>query len=171
IEDEAGAAGMVVDGNTLFVARCGHAAIDVIDTATLTRTGSIPIAAGLSGTCRLAVAGGRIWYASSDSPGPLGSVTITAPHTEASYPSLGNVMGPLFATSPTDTDLLAVADSVDCSAPVRVYDLSPPTPVLKGSAPANCVADLAVTADGGHLLVAAYYLTSYVLPDLSSPTP
>src|SRR5207249_953338 len=71
----------------------------------------------------------------------------------------------------TNTNLLAVADSLDCSASVRVYDVSAPTPVLKGSAPANCIADLAVTADGGHLLVAAYYLTSYALPDLSSPTP
>src|SRR5206468_3139987 len=63
ITGESGAGGMVLDGSTLYVARCGWGTIDEIDTATLTKVGSFPAAVG--GTCDLAEAGGRLWYSDS----------------------------------------------------------------------------------------------------------
>ena len=44
ITGETGAGGMVLSGNTLYVARCGANEIDEIDTATLTKTGSFTAA-------------------------------------------------------------------------------------------------------------------------------
>ena len=40
---EAGAAGMVLSGGTLYVARCGTTTIDTIDTLSLTKSGSIAV--------------------------------------------------------------------------------------------------------------------------------
>ena len=57
ISGESGAAGMVVDGSTLYVARCGATSgIDVFDTGTLTKTGSIT-ATVADGRCDLALSG------------------------------------------------------------------------------------------------------------------
>ena len=66
ITGESGAGGMVVKDGTLYVARCGSALIDTFDTATLAKTGSIG-AASISAPCDLALAGGRLWYASTAS--------------------------------------------------------------------------------------------------------
>jgi len=60
ITGESGAGGMVLDGSTLYVARCGWSVIDEIDAAKLAKTGSIS-APNIDGTCDLAEAGGALW--------------------------------------------------------------------------------------------------------------
>ena len=75
---EAGAAGMVLDGGTLYVARCGTTTIDMIDAASLTKSGSIVVSQAIGSPCDLAKAGGRLWFNSSDH---LVSVTLDAAHT------------------------------------------------------------------------------------------
>ncbi|MDX6548287.1 MAG: hypothetical protein QOG33_1837 [Gaiellales bacterium] len=117
VPGEQGARGMALDNGTLYVARCNpnHAStppatgvIDAIDTATLTRTDSFPIAISVTDPiqqqfCALAIAGGRLWYAAGDQPGNLTAVDLAAPHTQHSYGSFG---AEAFAATPGDPSTL-----------------------------------------------------------------
>jgi hypothetical protein len=108
ITGESGAGGMVVKDGTLYVARCGSGIIDTFDTGTLAKTGSIA-AASISAPCDLALAGGRLWYATSDQWGYLASVPLDGSAAE----TLSNVHmhGPTFATTPAHPDWLVVGDA------------------------------------------------------------
>jgi hypothetical protein len=167
IAGEAGAGGMVLDGSTLYVARCGWSVIDEIDTTTLTRTGSIS-APDIGGTCDLAEAGGALWYANSSNH--LVSVTVDAAHTTT---DTGEVIDGELATTPAHPDWLVAVYS---EAWVYVYDVTDPTtPSLLGSAfspgTADAIDDIAVTPDGADVLIASgapYELQAFALPGLTA---
>ena len=80
ITGEDGAGGMALDGSNLYVARCGWATIDVIDTATLQKIDSFA-APGLATVCDLGLAGGRLWYTTgSGQNGVLMAVSLLVAH-------------------------------------------------------------------------------------------
>jgi hypothetical protein len=167
ITGESGAGGMVLDGSTLYVPRCGAGAIDVIDTASLTVTDSIS-AAGIAGRrCNLAEAGGRLWYATGDDSTPLVSVTVAAPHARQVHAEMASVQGATYATSPTDPNLLVVAPMDTCpGGTISVYDVSA-SPVLKTSTEwAGCVMAMGVTSDGTGLVVVGSGMAAYNLSSL-----
>jgi WD40 repeat protein len=167
ITGEAGAGGMVLDGGTLYVARCGWSVIDEIDTATLTRTGSIS-APNIGGTCDLAEAGGALWYANSSNH--LVSVTVDASHTTT---DTGKTIDGELATTPAHPDWLV---GVFGEAWVYVYDVTDPTaPSLLGSVfspgTASSINDIAVTPNGADVLVASgapSELQALALPGLTA---
>ncbi|MFI5049175.1 MAG: hypothetical protein ACHQEA_04830 [Gaiellales bacterium] len=176
ITGESGAGGMVVDNGTLYVARCGSALIDTFDTATLAKTGSIA-AASISAPCDLALAGGRLWYATSDQFGYLASVPLDGSAAE----TLSNVRmhGATFATTPAHTDWLVVGDDSGAST-VKVLDAStaPATPTVivskVGLSGTNSIRQLAISPDGGSLYLvgpASGTITSFALPNLDVPGP
>jgi hypothetical protein len=166
ISGESGASGMVLDGTTLYVARCGWSVIDVIDTTTLTKTGSIS-APNIGGTCDIVEAGGALWYTNSSNR--LVSVTLDASHTTTVTSEL--VDGPLAATSTNPNWLVGVFSE----AYVKLYDVTDPTaPSLITSvfSPDNgdAINDITITPDGADVMVASgapYEVFALSLPDLS----
>jgi hypothetical protein len=114
IENEPGASGMVIVGSTLFVGLCDGGAIDLIDTSTLTRAGSVtapiasPSAAGLTprGQCELVAAGGRVWFPAKAAGGTLemASIAIASPHAVRIYPAMAVPTD--MATTPSHPNLL-----------------------------------------------------------------
>jgi hypothetical protein len=167
ITGEAGAGGMVLDGSTLYVARCGSGVIDEIDTTTLTRTGSIS-APDIAGTCALAEAGGALWYANSSSH--LFSVSLDPSHTTT---DTGKQIDGELATTPAHPDWLVAVFS---EAWVYVYDVTDPTtPSLLGSVfspgTAGAIKDIAVTPNSADVLIASgapYELQAFALPGLTA---
>lgn len=167
ITGESGAGGMVLDGSTLYVARCGWSVIDEIDAATLAKTGSIS-APNIDGTCDLAEAGGALWYTNTSNH--LVSVTLGATPTTTDTGVLAD--GEL-ATTPAHPDWLV---SVFSEAYIRVYDVTDPTaPTQLGTtfAPQNADAinDITATPNGADVLVASgapYELLALALPGLTA---
>ncbi len=142
IAGETDAAGLALDGSSLYVGRCAagpdstHGIVDVIDTNTLTVTESIPIALTPNadvGPCNLAIAGGRLWYSPGDQWQNLAAVDLASPHTQHTYNVGPSIYGEQFATSPTDPNLLMVADQDLSGTNVYKYDVSADTPVLAKS--------------------------------------
>jgi hypothetical protein len=97
IADEAGAAGMVLasSGHALYVAIAGGDHIDVIDTGTLQRAGTIDTTPATPLTGSIAEAGGRLWFGfgvCSDTPGTAAfasaAESATAPDVRT-YPGTG----------------------------------------------------------------------------------
>ena len=152
LTDEAGASGMVVDGSTLYLARCSAGKIDEIDTGTLTRTGSLTIPVDpTDGPCNLALAGGRLWFTPNDQWSQLTSVdpsngTVVSHVTDSIYNAA-------FATASGNPDLLYASDVGESSATGFVYDVSGPEPVLvkKQDGAGSYYATL--TSDGADVLV------------------
>jgi hypothetical protein len=142
IENEPGASGMVVVGSTLFVGLCGGGAIDLIDTATLTRTATVaaPIASPSPAgymprrQCDLAAAGGRVWFASQAADGTpqMASIAVAAPHAVRTYPAMAVPTD--MATTPSHPNLLLVSDA-DTGAGTKLYDVSASTPTELGAVP------------------------------------
>ena len=175
ITGESGAGGMVLDGSTLYVARCGWGVIDEIDTATLTKVGSF--AAAVGGTCDLAEAGGRLWYSDSTDQqfGDLESVSLDSSHTVVD--SGISLYQMIFATTPVHPGWLIVGEADQSPAVVDVYDVTDPTApalvthvfdLLGGG---GNLQDLAVTPDGSTLLTAAgspYEIDAFALPGLTA---
>ena len=121
ISGESGAAGMVVDGSTLYVARCGATSgIDVFDTDTLTKTGSIT-ATVADGRCDLALSGGRLWFV-SDASGTLASVTIATPHVTAGHGT--GYTNSTFATAAGNPHLLFAGTQFGSPSVVSEIDTS-----------------------------------------------
>ncbi len=174
ITGESGAGGMVLDGSTLYVARCGWGVIDEIDTATLTKVGSFAAAAG--GTCDLAEAGGRLWYSDSTDQqfGGLESVSLDSSHTVVD--SGVSLYQMIFATTPVHPNWLIVGESDQSPTVVDVYDVTDPTsPTLVTHVfdlgGGGNLQDMAVTPDGSTLLTAAgapYELDAFALPGLTA---
>jgi hypothetical protein len=167
LPDEAGADGMVVDGATLYVMRCNAGQIDVIDTASLTRTGSIPVP-GASGACDLGFTTGRLWF--QDANGALDSVTTAAPHT-IHVTTTGSVDELMFAQPPAGGgSTLAVGVSGSPST-VWAYDASAADPAQTGTESIQELADFAITPDSSSVAVAwngTYTVQLLGLPDLTS---
>jgi DNA-binding beta-propeller fold protein YncE len=159
-------AGLALDGTTLYVGRCRagdgptQGIIDAIDTVTLTRIESIPVALTPHSTdlgiCNVAVAGGRIWYTPGDQSQDLAAVDIAAPHTQHTYAVGTSIYDEQFATSATDPNLLIVADSNSSGTSVHKYDVSGATPVL--ATPlyiGEQVRGMAISPDGATFVAAA----------------
>jgi hypothetical protein len=174
ISGESGAAGMVLDGTTLYVARCSWGVIDEIDTTTLTRTGSF--AADIGGTCDLAEAGGRLWYSNSHDGqwGELMSVSPAAPHTVVDSGISEYQM--IFATTSTHPNWLVVGDSDLSASIVAVQDVSDPASPTRLAGASDLggggnLQDMAITADGSKLVTAAgapYRIQAFALPGLTA---
>ena len=171
ITGETDAGGMVLEGSTLYVARCGgQNLIDVFDTTTLTLTGSFT--AHVGGTCALAEAGGRLWYSNSTDRqfGHLVSVSLDAGHTEVdSGVSLYQMR---FATSPADPDWLVVTETQQSPPTVRVFDVTNPASIQQLAYGWSIGGDgLAISPDGGTLYTAdlnnTYVLGAFTLPNLT----
>jgi hypothetical protein len=121
LSGESGAGGMVVDGSTLYVARCGASSgIDMFDTSTLTKTGSIPATVS-DGSCDLALSGGRLWFV-SDGFGTLTSVTLATPHVTAAHGT--GYQDAAFATASGTPDQLIVGTRFGSPTVVSVIDTS-----------------------------------------------
>jgi hypothetical protein len=148
LSDESGARALEMVGSTLYVARCEAGLIDAIDTTTMTRSESIPIVISPSGPCKLAVAGGRLWY-QSDTP-VLASVTLSQPHTYATYPGLGTLRYP---TSGADPNLLAVAASGRLDGlNTLLLDASSATPTVLGGTMTASDSTSSLSPDGQSML-------------------
>jgi hypothetical protein len=160
-------AGLALDGTTLYVGRCraggssSEGIIDAIDTVTLTRIESIPVVMtpnSNAGPCNLAVAGGRIWYTPGDQWQDLAAVDVAAPHTQHTYSVGPSITDEQFATSPTDPNLLIVADANSSGTNVYKYDVSAATPVLSKSLSMfneGQVRGMGISADGSTFVAAA----------------
>jgi hypothetical protein len=174
ITGEAGAGGMVLDGGTLYVARCGAGVIDEIDTATLTKTGSF--SAPVDGTCDMAEAGGRLWFSNSGDQqwGELESVSLDSSHTVVDSGRMLYQM--IFATTPVHPDWLVVGETQSSSSTAHVFDVSNPGgPTQLGYAftlgTGTNLQDLGISSDGSTLLAASgypYELDTYALPGLAT---
>ena len=134
---EAGAAGMVLDGGTLYVARCGTTTIDMIDAASLTKSGSIVVSQAIGSPCDLAKAGGRLWFNSSDH---LVSVTLDAAHTVTAFADATG--GVLSTASGAPGLLLANRGSFEYGSVFYLYDIAGPGPQLLSSKGSMTVAEL-----------------------------
>jgi hypothetical protein len=171
IGGELGATGMALGAGQMYVARCGQATIDVIDTTTLVKSDTFA-APHLSGSCQIALAGGRLWYGSNEQHGQLASVGIAAPHTETlSTESLYG--GGMFAASPAAPNLLVAAPSGSSPPTFTVYDVSGPAPVVvvsKRIEDSSDPRDMVLSPDAGTLYVssgAPYVGRAYAVADLS----
>jgi len=144
-----GAAGMVLEGETLYVAQEGQAKIAKIDTAALSQVGTIDLGATTNGD--LTLVGDRLWFSGNCNSGPqIGSIDLTteqvATHTEYAFPCQG-----VFAGSPIGADLVIAA-----GPDLYRYDVSTTEPVreayafLEGNA-----SDAVVTPDGQSVLRAS----------------
>jgi hypothetical protein len=175
ITGESGAGGMVLDGGTLYVARCGWGVIDEIDTATLTKTGSF--SAPVGGTCDLAEAGGVLWFSDSTDQqfGHLESVSLDSSHTVTDTGR--NLYQMIFATTPVHPDWLVVGESQSDPTSVWVLDVTDPANVTTVTHNLSLVGgggnlgDMAITPDGGTLFTAdgsPYELDAFSLPGLTA---
>lgn len=174
ITGESGAGGMVLDGSTLYVARCGWGTIDIINTATLTKIGSFSAAVG--GTCDLAEAGGRLWYSDSTDNqfGHLVSVSLDSSHTVVDTGL--SLYEMVFASSPANPNWLVIGEAHQSPTVGYVEDVTDPAhPVqlaykfdLGGG---GNLQDLAISPDGEQLLTASgapYQINAFSLPTLGS---
>ena len=142
---EVGAAGMVLSGGTLYVARCGTTSIDMIDAASLTKSGSFAVSQTIGAPCDLAKAGGRLWFNSSDH---LVAVTLDAAHTVTGFD--GAIGGVLSTASGAPQLLLANRGSFEYGGAVFLYDVSGQTPNLVSNSAGLTVAEL--VPDGASML-------------------
>ena len=126
ITGESGAGGMVVKDGTLYVARCGSGDDRHLRHRHAGQDGSIA-AASISAPCDLALAGGRLWYATSDPLRYLASVPLDGSAAE----TLSNVHmhGRDVRDDPAHPDWLVVGNDSGAST-VKVIDAStaPATP-------------------------------------------
>jgi hypothetical protein len=174
ITSEQGASGLVVDESTgtLYAALRDATAISKIDTSTLAETGRISVSP-LALPTNLAFAGGKLWFTHScQSGGGTGSINPDGSGVtdETSLPGYC----PTFATTPGNTDLLAVGDMGLSPTTLYVYDVStdPPTLVKSVWNPggAGNLRSLAFSPDASRVLSASgapYYVQSFVASDLS----
>lgn len=149
IPGESGAGGMALDGSTLYVAHCGQNGVDVIDAATLAKTGSISVT--VSQSCDIAVAGGQLWYVTPADG--LASVSLDASHTvntlhwtTATVGSVPNHPNWLIRGMSGDMYEYSVWDVSDPTAPVALGGFSH----TSGGAPT----DVAVSFDGSNIFFA-----------------
>jgi hypothetical protein len=174
VTGQQGASGLVVDESTdtLYAALHDATAISVIDTATLTESSRMSVAP-LSLPMNLALAGGKLWFTHScQSGGGTGSIDLdgTDVTDETDLPNYC----PTFATTPGDTDLLAVGDMGISPTTLEVWDVStaPPTLVKSVWNPGGSsnLRALAFSPDAGNVLMATgspYYIQKFVTSDLS----
>ena len=169
LASESGASGMVLDGSTLYVDRCAAGEIDAINPSTLAITATISIPAQ-SGTCSLALAGGRLWFSDNASAG-LAAVGLTAPYTVSTYTESGGALPDLASAPSSPHPDLLVAWPGSNPDPVSEFDTSQDPPVLGTTGTLQGITQAVVTPNGSDLLVADYggAFAMWSLADLSTP--
>lgn len=174
VTGQQGASGLVVDESTdtLYAALRDATAISKIDTTTLSESSRMSIAP-LSLPTNLALAGGKLWFTHScQSSGGTGSIDLDG--TDVTDQTTLPGYCPTFATTPGDTDLLAVGDMGLSPTTLYVFDVSTATPTLVKSVwnPGNSgnLRSLAFSPDASRVLMATgapYYIQSFVTSDLT----
>lgn len=156
ITGEPGASGMVVDTatHTLYVADYDATAIAEIDTQTLTETSRIHLTAQYAGAYDLALAGGKLWFATGSSGQ---GVTASANLDGSNITDAGFGGGMLLAAS-ADGKFLAVGSHDVEPSGFTVYDVSgnAPYPQVSSSGANGCefVRDITFDPAAAHVLVA-----------------
>jgi YVTN family beta-propeller protein len=160
IAGQSGATGLALsaDGGTLYVADQGSDSIAIIDTATLTQTGSYPTT-GLAPD-NLALTGGNLWFTTGSDylvhEVDLATGVVSTTSASTSY------YGSLLAASPSAPDTLVTGTPGLSPATVYVYNVASGMPVevsggwlgnLDGSGCSN-LGGMAITADGKSLILA-----------------
>jgi hypothetical protein len=174
ISGESDASGMVIDGSTLYVARCQAHTIDEISTTTLTNTGSfsVPIYSTTSSAfvCRLGLADGRLWFEGEDNSGnatDLESVSLDSSHTVVD--SGTGVTANLFAATPSHPSWLVTDSNGDGT---ELWDVTDPSSLtlLSQHTSQYPLADMTISPDGSVLYTARFHsqaLTGFTLPGLT----
>jgi hypothetical protein len=151
-----GAAGLVLAGSTLYVARAGTTQIDKINTSAAppAKTGSIDTGITLSGW--LGRAGGKLWFGQDPSCNSTGiysvvpSTGVVEAFTGPDFPSVC----PAFVSSPTDPTRLFVWTPLVHGYPLLAYDVSTKTPTKLATEDSQyAYGDVAVSPDGQRVLV------------------
>ena len=128
-----GAAGMTVAGGTLWVAGCNTKQIVGYDLTTLAVTDTITTSRTLRFPCDLDAVAGKFWF--DEPPTDIGSpdaqpasVTIAAPHTEASFAGTAD---PMFTTDPARATRLLMTSMNGSPNTFDLWDIRavPPSPV------------------------------------------
>ncbi len=168
-----GGTGMVLDGTKLYVALCDQSAISVISTTTLTEIERIQLGTvQLSGTCDLALTGGRLWFPTSDQHARIASVTTATPHTVVADALGVTVYSPLFPTATTPVSSLVVGTAGLSPSSWKTFDVTttPATALMSAQTGSN-LQDGALTANGSHVIAATgspYYGQRFALPAITA---
>src|ERR1700694_3158075 len=167
ITGEAGAYGMAINGNTLYVALSTGGSIDRIDLTTLMETS--PLVSGIVHPWDIVLAGSKLW-ATNGNCGTWGAVSLVsvdpaaATPTVVSYPSAFTVNNSLsycaaFASNPTANPNLLLAWDLGLSpADITSFDVSSGSPVQVTTAHETALGnltDVAVNPDGTHFITAS----------------
>jgi hypothetical protein len=166
ITGEAGASGMAIRGNTLYVALNTAGAIDKIDTGTLRETGQL--VSGLLRPRDLVLAGSKLWTTTGNcAQWAVQLVSIdpaAASPTAVLYPTAFNSNNGLsycaaFASNPNDNPNLLLAWDLGLSpADITSFNVSTGSPVQQASArevTLGNLQDIAVNPDGIHFITAS----------------
>lgn len=154
----AGPSGLLLDGDTLYVALHGGGAIAAFDTGTLAETGrwSLP-----EGACpdELARTADRLVFAAPDCDPGMGRSWLGTLDTAsgAVTTTLSLQRQPVIAANPASNGLVAVADSYTSQDQLRIYDVRGEAPTFVRAAPDSVgIDDVAMAADGRSVLVSGY---------------
>ena len=122
MDNEPGAAGLVLDGDLLYVALWAADAISTIDTATLTEVSRTPLRPGLECPNSMTRSGNRLWfgYTCTFDSGGVGYLDITTGQSGFLVPT-GAFYDPLVAAS---GDILVTADRGLGPITLYEYDVS-----------------------------------------------
>ncbi|MGH2756422.1 MAG: hypothetical protein ACRDI3_01390 [Actinomycetota bacterium] len=175
ITGEPGASGMVVDGGNLYVLLANGAAIDVIDTTTLTKTDSFTVPAP-SQTGDLVMAGGKLWFGSGVCGQWEGKLNSLDPATglvqSLDGPTNGSFYCPALSAGPGNPNFILAWDEGLSSGTIYKYDVSTGAAVAAGSGRTDLsnLRDLAVSPDGATIFAASgspYEIRSYNFSDFT----
>jgi hypothetical protein len=152
-----GAWGMTIDGNYLYIAENTAGAIVRVDLTDNTLTPAT-VATGLVGPEWLVMSGGQLWTTRDVNSGQSDLVVSVDPTTGAVTGQLpGTFYEPDLAVSAADPNALFVAGDGLSPGSVYRFDVStnPATQVVQARTDTDNIEQLAVTSDGGHVIVAA----------------
>ncbi|MEA2499281.1 MAG: hypothetical protein QOH26_1686 [Actinomycetota bacterium] len=177
ITGEPGASAMALDGTNLYVLLANSAAVDVIDTTTLTETDSFSVPLPGDGT-QLVKLGDRLWFGTGECSSWGGKLT-SLDVTDGTVNSYGSAEGArdfdctgLAASDAAPTTLLTY--DMGLSPPtIYKYDISSGAPVLTDDQRMEASAgfrDIAFSADGTKMYTASgapYEIEVFNVSDLS----
>jgi WD40 repeat protein len=157
------AAGMVIVGRRLYIAREDGAAIDVVNLDTFSRGVSLRLPYRISGA--IAYARGRLWtnthacgYYQGDTQVGHGQLQSTNPRTATTKYAGGGWACPLFRTSPLHPNWLFAASTGSTDGSVVANDVSSGYPkggiAYREADPDGSVQDFSFSPDGRRLQVA-----------------
>ncbi len=177
IADQPGATGLALspDASLLYVALSNGDAISAIDTVTLTETARHATGATTCPTW-VGALGDKLWfgYGCSGWQGSIGVVDLgqdPAAVTLARAPAPAFYSAPMVLTSAALPGRLLAAASGSSPTQLRALDIDGTTLTAAASVQINDPRDIAITADGTHVVIATgapYYHPAYQTSDLSA---